>query len=305
MKYLITLIMALLSSLFLNADHRSAHLSAAEVPAPPALEEEFFFTNPSSGAKLWGKVYYPREVNGGKKCPGLVFVPGGKGFGSQLQRGGPRGGPMDFVREGFIVMIFDPDGRGRSGGEENLGGFVHQDGLHALLLKLAASPYVDKSNIGVFTSSLGIAIGAGAVGRYPGSPSVRYLIDDEGPCDRFYITKFDDPRFVGMLGHTTSDGDWWNEREAYRYIASFPGMYLRIQKVRDHVHGENKGHALKMIEYATAKKYGGKGKCCWTRMNGKENRPDTLFTEKNPPRWLSNEEGRAAGLRFVKELRGK
>jgi len=274
-------------------------------PSPTSTPQdlEFYFNNPTSGAKIWAKVYYPPESNSRQKYPGLVMVPGGLGFGSSMDNA-PQG-PQEFAREGFVVMVFDPDGRGKSEGDEDYNGIIHQDALNELLKQLAADPFVNPDNIGVFTSSLGIALGAGALGRYPNNPTVHYLVDGEGPSDRFYITKFDDPHFVEIFdGHTTDDVEWWDEREAYRTIRTYPGMYLRLQTSRDHVHGDDMGLAYMMIENATAKQYGGLGVCSWTRINDDTNTPNTIYNEANLPNFLPPGSYQKLAPGFVKEMSG-
>lgn len=273
-------------------------------PTTSPQSQEFYFDNPTSEARLWAKVYYPPEADGKQKYPGLVMIPGGLGCGSNFENAPD--GPSDFAGEGFVVMIFDPDSRGNSEGDEDYNGIIHQDGLNELLKQLVADPHVDPDNIGVFTSSYGIALGAGALGRYPDNPTVHYLVDGEGPCDRFYITKYDDPHFLEIFdGHTTNDEEWWDEREAYRTVRTYPGIYLRLQTELDHVHREDKGHALLMIESATSGAYGGFGVCSWTRINGDENTPDTVYTEENPPQWLPPGCLQKVSIQFVKEMRDK
>jgi hypothetical protein len=268
-------------------------------------QEEFALVNPTSKAKLWAAVFYPADANGNKRYPAVVFIPGGLGFGSGMART-PQ--PQALARAGFVVGYFDPDGRGRSEGKEHFNGKVHQDGLHAFLKHIADLPQVRKDNIGVLSSSLGLALAAGALGRYPDDPPVKYFIDNEGPSDRFYITKNDDPRFLRIFnGHTTKDADWWAEREAVRSIGAVRCAYLRVQHERDHVHGENKQHAIDVINAATHTRFGGKGKSPWTRVNGPENSPNTVYTRDNPPKWLPDQVGpRRADdtLRWIQEMAG-
>lgn len=245
--------------------------------------QEFSFINPTSGAKLWGIVFHPADVEEGRRYPAVVIIPGGLGFGSEALRT-PE--PRIIAQAGFVVGYFDPDGRGKSKGEEDWNGKVQQDGLHAFLKLIYDLPFVLKHNIGVLTSSYGIALGAGTLGRYPDDPPVRYLIDIEGPSDRFYVTKFNHPRFVRFFGHTTDDEEWWAEREAVRWIKHIRCAYLRVQHLHDHVHGPDKGHAIAMINAATNVKFGGQGESPWTRINGPENRPNSVYTEETPPIWL-------------------
>jgi len=268
-----------------------------------AAQQEISLVNPTSGAELWATVFHPSDASAQKKYPMVVFVPGGLGFGSSMART-PLAG--EYVQAGFAFGLFDPDGRGRSRGWENWNGKAHQDGLHEFLKRIASLPFVDKDNIGVVSSSLGLAMAAGALGRYPNDPPVKYFIDIEGPTDRFYITKNDDPGFGRILGgHTTADADWWAEREAVRTIQNIVCPYLRIQYELDHVHGTNKGHAIDIINAATNTKQGGKGKSPWTRINGPENEPNHVYTKDNPPKWFAGRQGRGRTddtLRWIREM---
>jgi pimeloyl-ACP methyl ester carboxylesterase len=177
-------------------------------------------------------VLYPADAGADKKYPAVVIIPGGLGFGSGAARTQE---PFTIARAGFMVGYFDPDGRGRSEGREDWNGKVHQDGLHAVLKHVAGLTFVDKSNIGVVSSSLGLAMAAGALGRYPDDPPVKYFIDIEGPSDRFYITKNDSRRFLDIFaGHTTKEEHWWAEREAVRSIKEVRCAYplsLGVEKV--------------------------------------------------------------------------
>jgi peptidoglycan/xylan/chitin deacetylase (PgdA/CDA1 family) len=250
-----------------------------------AVEQELLLVNSTSGAELWATVFHPDDASEQRKYPAVVFIPGGMGFGSSAARS-PM--PAEFTRTGFVLGLFDPDGRGRSRGWENWNGKVHQDGLHDFLKRIASIPFVDKNNIGVVSSSLGLAMAAGALGRYPSDPPVKYFIDIEGPTDRFYITGKDNPWIRGAFGgRTTDDVEWWVEREAVRTIPNMVCPYLRLQWEHDHVHGPDKGHAMDIINATTSAKHGGKGKSEWTRINGPENPPNTVFTKDKPPQWIA------------------
>ncbi|NOY82897.1 MAG: hypothetical protein GXP31_18015 [Kiritimatiellaeota bacterium] len=272
------------------------------VPAQIA-QKELTVVNPTSKATLWATVFYPADAGVDKQYPAVVMVPGGLGFGSRSARS-PE--PHAIARAGFVVAYFDPDGRGRSEGQEDYNGKIQQDGLHALLKRIASLPQVKKGNIGVVSRSYGLALVAGALGRYPDDPPVKYFIDVEGPSDRFYITAFDSPWALRIFdGHTSKEAEWWAEREAVRSIRNARCAYLRIQYERDHVHKENKQHALYMINAATHTRFGGKGHCPWTRINGPENEPNRTYTMENPPRWLPPVSGRRRAeqtLRWIREM---
>jgi hypothetical protein len=149
---------------------------------------------------------------------------------------------------------------------------------------------------------------AGALGRYPNDPPVKYFIDIEGPTDRFYITGKDSPRLGRLFaGRTTADVEWWAEREAVRTIPNMVCPYLRLQWEHDHVHGPDKGHAIDIINAATSTKHGGKGKSPWTRVNGPENQPNRTYTKDKPPKWITGRQGRRqaeAIVPYIREMTG-
>jgi len=129
---------------------------------------------------------------------------------------------------------------------------------------------------------------------------VAYLVDMEGPHDNRCITFYDAGHEVAVCGHLSTVTDpspsnvaFWAEREAVRYIKSYPGRYLRMQAEIDHA--QNPGyfrHAIEMIDSATQRVFGGGGICCWTRVNGSDggNSINTVYPYDNPaqyPTWLS------------------
>ncbi len=181
-----------------------------------------------------------------------------------------------------MVVAFNAEGRGtglpgnlRSEGLEDCNGFIHQDDLKAIIEFASGMPNVDVSNIGVQTSSYGITMGAGALGRYPDLP-VAYLIDGEGPHDNRVTTHYDVGTEHDLCGHWSLVTDpspeneaWWTEREAIRYIGDYPGIYLRMQADIDHAQGPGYfRHAIEMLNAGTRPQFGGTGAASWTRMNG-------------------------------------
>jgi len=222
-----------------------------------------------------------------------------------------------------VVMAFNAEGRGsgapgnlRSQGTEDCNGFVHQDDLKAIVEYAAALPNVDVSNIGVETSSFGITIGAGALGRYPSLP-VAYLVDQEGPHDNRVITFYDAGHETAVCGHLSTVTDpspanvaFWAEREAVRYIDTYSGRYLRMQAEVDHA--QNPGyfrHAIEMVNAATRAEYGGTGSALWTRMNGGDlgNPINAVYPLGDPsqyPIWVSGRLADHPGLNltYIREM---
>lgn len=276
------------------------------------------------GQKLHTRLLQPVAAQSPGKCfAGLIPIPGGTGDGAP-QADAPL--YRNLAASGFVIVAFNAPGRGngrlgnlRSGGQQNFNGFVDQDALKAVVEFTAKLQNITKNNIGIQTSSFGISMAAGALGRYPNLP-VKYLLDVEGPSECFNIA-FEtyaldaDPsndrheEFHRKTGYycTTRDASpgneaWWAEREAIRFIGKIRARYLRAQNQWDHAQPPNlrypkwdyppkwyqNKHAVDMINAAT------KGSSPWTRMNGSRigpppfqpgNPPNTTYSREKPPKW--------------------
>jgi hypothetical protein len=244
-------------------------------------------TNPTSGVDWWAKAFYPEDASAQNPYPAVVVVPGGSGAGSASENDAdPSRNPADLASHGFVVVIFDADGRGNTAGQEDYCGFTHQDGLRALIEEVATLAYVDPTQVGIFTGSYGITMGSGVLARYPALP-VRFLVDFEGPADR-NDTGHCDASNTGHIDHDCADGAWWSEREAATFIRQIQVPYLRLQNVVDHAQPDNL-HCLLMIDNATDTAYGGTGQAPWTRVNlAGMNDPNLTFTESSPPVYNEN-----------------
>lgn len=96
---------------------------------------------------------------------------------------------LRLVDAGFVVVLFDPDGRGKSTGKEDFGGYIHQDGLAAVVRFTADLPYVDAQNMGLVTYSYGITMASGALARreyadqpkpMPAGGNIHYEMGEKG-----------------------------------------------------------------------------------------------------------------------------
>jgi pimeloyl-ACP methyl ester carboxylesterase len=243
------------------------------------------------------QIVHPTNWNG-EKLPTLVLVPGGFNSGSEFTHPKIAGGPStaaEIANAGFNVVVFDPDGRGKSSGAENANGFIHQDGLAAVIRFAATLPEVDASQIGVVTFSYGITIGSGALARYPDLP-VRFLIDWEGPANRNDTT-------VGCRGDDRAqkhapctDDQYWAEREALTFIAQIRVPYQRIQSEQDHVQPDV-GHAVEMIDAAV------RGGVPYVRLN--DLAPNQTFDPSAPPPMLPealDRQREASVVKYAREL---
>lgn len=197
--------------------------------------------------RVAGRIGFVRRPAGARRGPAVVLLPGAVGGGRFTLAFSPLADAL--CRAGFLVAAFHARGRrlgttadfsGR--GRLNLNGFADQDDLAAVIRWLAARP--DVTQVGVLSYSYGLAAAAGCLGRYPELP-VRFLIDEEGPSDRFAVTLQawglggmpDWPARAALLFGDPPEGEaaFWAEREPIRFIGGFRGAYLRIQGATDHV----------------------------------------------------------------------
>ncbi|MBM4130105.1 hypothetical protein FJ250_03625 [bacterium] len=306
---------------------------ALTVLSTPAVGAETFvtevmrgyFVTAPNGNRLWVEVVQPRpDLYPGRRFPAVVCVPGGLGAGENGHKG--------FAATGIIEFHFNAEGRGvlhPSEGVEDHNGFLHQDDLRAVILFAHNAPNGLPAQLGVLTSSYGITMGAGCLGRYPDLP-VKYLIDGEGP-DESYVTSFEpwaldavptNNREVGaynMFGHWSTTRDpspanlaWWQEREALRYIGQVRCAYLRVQAQWDHAQPPNAQwpgfdypplwypckHAVDMVNAATL------GDAPWTRLNGAAigNPIGGTYSREAPPVYYAGAYVRDTDLVLVQEM---
>ena len=238
-------------------------------------------TNPTSGASLLVQVVHPQGYTAGR-LPALVLIPGGRGDSSGFLKSTPVGSEAQQLADrGFAVVVFDPDGRGESGGTEDDNGFIHQDGLAEIIRWAATLSEVDASRIGLVSYSYGVTMATGALARYP-DLLVLFYLDWEGPANRNDTGGCDADKLGHLQGSPCDDEAFWSEREASTFILSIDVPYLRLQSRVDHVQPDI-DHALLLIANATAEEYGGHGRSPWTRLN--DLAPNRVYTAQTPP-WL-------------------
>ena len=231
---------------------------------PAEDENSYWLINPTSNARLFVRAVYPGSWTG-ESLPTLVLIPGGAGTidPEKAQR---------LAANGFAVVFFDPDGRGKSGGEENLDGYVQQDGLTAVIRAAASLPGVDKERVGLVSYSYGITMASGALARHP-DLQVQFLIDWEGPADRYDTTLGCQPN-PSIAWPDCNDDAAWAEREALAFIAQIGVPYQRLQSEQDHVQPAV-SHAIEMVNAAV------RGGAPWVRLN---NLPaNQTYDPQNPP----------------------
>jgi pimeloyl-ACP methyl ester carboxylesterase len=249
-------------------------------------QDTYWVTNPTSQAHLYVQVFYPNGWSS-ESLPTLILVPGGTGTldSNKARR---------LTGYGLTVIIFDPDGRGRSDGQEDRDGYIHQDGLAAVIQSALSIPGVDPAKIGLVSYSYGITMASGTLARYPDLP-VRFLIDWEGPADRYDTTLGcgSSPR---QTWPDCSDDAAWSQREALTFISQIQVPYQRLQSETDHVQPDL-SNAISMVNAAV------QGNAPWVRLNDLE--PDQMYDPDNPPAMLSDAQDRQIDSmigRFAREL---
>ena len=240
--------------------------------------------------RVYAHIHTPAEAG---KHPGIIIVPGANSPGTDYDKGVSLRA-SEIASCGFTVLHYDPFGRGKSDGKEDYWGYNHQRELVDVVHYFSNLPEVDPEDIGILSFSIGIIIAVGALAKFD-IPEVRYLFDWEGPSNRFNITRND--THGPLKDFPTSKNEFWNEREAARFICEIECGYFRYQAEKDHMQENYKGHAIELLNNAT------NGRASWTRCN--ENPVNTFFDEKkiNEYNWVSvplNHKGQI--LKYLLEL---
>jgi hypothetical protein len=274
-----------------------------QYPPIDGTVDSLWVVNPASGCSLSVHIHRPMTSGPNTRVPAVILVPDSSAPGSDFD---VTGRAAAIASDGLAVLHFDPDGRGDSRhGTEDYDGFIQQDGLAACLRLLASQPFVDPANVGIYSRGYGIVMATGMLARLE-LPRVKFLLDFEGPSDRFQCAA----SAGGYVPVPTDSGLFWVEREAGRFLKNVRAAYLRVQTDQDHTgRMPDNEHAIALVDSATSTAHGGSGVSVWTRVNDSAMNPaDTVFTLEWPPEWLSeDEEGQLAcrELLYLYELTGK
>lgn len=259
-------------------------------PLTETYDKEIWIETPS-GRNIYAHVHCPNKDG---VYPGVVIIPGGNSCGTDYDKFWAEIRAQDIASLGFVVLHYDPSGRGKSGGKEDYWGQVHQQELSWVVNYFSQLEEVKGQNIGIMSFSIGIIIATGALARFP-MPGIKYLFDWEGPSNRHNITRNDTHK--PLLNFHTSNDEFWKEREASSFIGNIKCGYFRYQAELDHVQGNYKGHAIELLNMAT------KGKAAWTVCN---DNPVNLFFDESKTqeyRWVPprlNHKGQI--LKYLVEL---
>jgi pimeloyl-ACP methyl ester carboxylesterase len=257
-------------------------------------EDTYWVINQTNGNRLFVRLVHPEGWSGGE-LPVLVLVPGGSGDSTDFL-GAPRYTASKLANEGYLVVVFDPDGRGQSEGEEDYNGYLHQDGLAYVIRFAASSPDAEMGQMGLISFSYGVTMAAGTLARYPELP-VAFLADWEGPADRNDTGGCDEDH-RGHLQDVVSctDETFWAEHEALTFISDIEVPYQRLQSQKDHAQPDN-DHAIAMVNAAIA------GSVPWVRLNDLP--PNQTYDMADPPPMLPDSQDRdlaALLIPYLEEL---
>jgi len=254
--------------------------------------------NPTSGCSLYVHVHRPATASETNRLPGVVLVADGLYPGTSFDTSRL----ADLIAaDGFVVLHFDADGRGRSPGPaEDYCGSVQQDGLHACLNALARRNDVDSSRLGLLSRGYGITMASGVLARYS-EPAVSFLIDDEGPADR-YQTCSDSG---GPVPVAPDSAAFWLEREAARSAKQVSAAWLRVQtatSLNPRITGNR--DCIALIDSATDAAHGGHGISRWTRVDDSVmDQPNQVYCDTNRPAVIPDVQEYHTPLRFLLYLR--
>jgi hypothetical protein len=196
----------------------------------------------TAGYRLEGTLFRPEHPG---PHPAVLLVPGTNDGQKVFEGWSLPVNAMELAALGWLVMTFDPAGRGESWGEEDYGGLEHQDNVRVALRYLASQQTVDPARLGVLSISLGLSMACGALANWPDSPA-QWLLDWEGPSDREIITS--GGRILApAMGHSLTDERYWTEREACQQASKLPCGYWRLQAQPDHAQAQDLRHCDRML----------------------------------------------------------
>ena len=221
-----------------------------------SVSREQVFLSTVSGNKIVAYIY---EASKKVRRPAVLLVPGTNDSAAVFDGWSQPINARELAARGWVVMTFDPPGRGGSWGEEEYGGLEQQAAVCAALKHLELRGGVDSARIGVLSISLGIGMACGALAANP-DLAAQWLLDWEGPSDREIITS-GQRIMTPAMGHSMDDEVYWAPREARNHVGKLTCGYWRIQAQPDHAQGSDVRHAERMVGAAK------RGDLPWFQLN--------------------------------------
>jgi len=244
--------------------------------------------NPTTGARLSVGIVLP---GADARRAAVVLVPGELSSGRLFF--GASGIATRFAKSGYVVVHFDPDGRGHSEGQEDYNGYAQQDGLAAVLQLTEGLDEVQPGRIAVASFGFGLSLALGALTRYP-NPAIQLLIDWEGVARRTRIAAVMEQH--GLLVEDDTAEAWWAERDPLVLAHRLSIPYQRAQS-RESGTAED---LLLLVERITSREAGGSGAAPFTRVNG--NLPNRVYRHDRLPWLLDPVPPELAVLSYLLEL---
>jgi pimeloyl-ACP methyl ester carboxylesterase len=221
--------------------------------------------------------------------PAVLLVPGTNNGRAVFEGWSLPVNARELAAWGWLVLTFDPAGRGESWGEEDYGGVEHQDNVRVALRYLASQTSTDPSRLGVLSVSLGLSMACGALADWPECPA-KWLLDWEGPSDRDVITS--GGRILApAMGHSLKDDRYWKPREARLHAPNLSCGYWRLQAQPDHAQGQDVRHSTRMMAAVES------GHLPWFQLNRHQR-------NVHPEHPVFVEGGRLAANRMILEAMG-
>lgn len=230
-------------------------------------EEEIWITS-QNGEKIYAHLHIPNKATLSNKLPALILVQDEFNGSQEFDNPNFIFNANNIASEDIIVIHFDLEGTGESSGETDLGGYKSQDDLIAVINFIKRQPEVDENEISILSFGTGITTATGALARYP-KINIRYLFDIEGAVNRY------DPNNPLRLEYSSTDENFWKEREAINFIDALSCNYIRFQA--DNNQAENLEHLSYIVRYMNKATI---GYPIHTQFNFAP--PDTLFIEIQP-----------------------
>jgi len=254
-----------------------------DITEPYEQDIESLYITSENGKQIWVTVHKPVWASEETPCHGIVTVPGGFQEGNAWDKPWHPARASRFAKSGFVIAYFDVQGRGKSEGIEDFNGLVHRGDLKSVIEYVAGRPDVLPIGVGVLSSSMGMMIAAPVLAENPDIP-VRFLIDQEGPADRWDITHGGDPIYIEMFyNHGLLDNNFWSKREPVRFAGDMCCPYIRVQSDFDHYHNYfYTSHAIALVNEAV------RGGCPYVRLNRME--PNVIYNPFKPEKydWLDS-----------------
>ena len=262
-----------------DVEYRYVSEETTNVDNQTITRKDYFVTNPSTNNEWDVSIYFPEDYEESDNYPSIIFVPGGVGPKEDSMTSkipGEQTLSIKLVNEGYLVLIFSAEGRGSSEGEIDYCGYIDQDGLYEMY-RFLKEFNINEDNMGIVSYSYGVNMVSGMLGRY--QAPFKYYIEWEGPTNRYYSATACTGAKL-FKDHLCDDEEFWQEREALRFVPGFNIDYFIIsQSDKDHVQ-PNAMHALEInnlaIEYVD-----------WIRVDGEENEINQEYSLDNFPTYLS------------------